>query len=65
MVVTVGNNGYDNNDGGSLQQRDSDWKYPTVVGDFTRHKIELLQTSPLLGDDFHTPAEKRRERANV
>lgn len=55
MVVTVSNNGYDHNVEVWLQQRDSDWKYPTVVCDFTRHKIELLQTSSLLGDDFHTP----------
>lgn len=40
-------------------------KYPTVVCDFTRHEIELFQTSPLLGDDFHAPTERHRNRANV
>lgn len=29
-----------------------------MVGDFTGHQVELLQTSALLGDDFHAPAAR-------
>lgn len=29
-----------------------------MVGDFTGHQVELLQTSAFLGDDFHTPATR-------
>lgn len=42
--------------------RGREWgKWPTVVGDFTGHQVELLQTSALLGDDFHTPATGERK----
>lgn len=48
-----------------MQHRDSDSKYPTVVCDFTRHQIELLQTSTLFGNDFHTPADKQRKNKGL
>lgn len=38
-------------------------KCPTVVGDFTGHQVELLQTSALLGDDFHAPTTGERKKS--
>lgn len=36
--------------------------FPTVVGDFTGHQVELLQTPALLGDDFHAPTTREGEK---
>lgn len=43
---------------GTQRERERERERPTVVGDFTGHQIELLQTSALLGDDFHAPATR-------
>lgn len=43
---------------------DCNKKSPTVVCDFTRHQIELLEAPSFLGNDFHTP-RKTQDSRNV